>query len=188
MVSVVVETAPEPVVNLADAKQHLKVSHSAEDALITGMVAAATQTIDGPAGWLGRAIGVQTLVASLPTWAVAASFRLPYPPLIDVESITYRDAKRQTVTIDPDSYEVIDGLVEAIGAASWAPARAGKNGLRVRYRAGYEEVPAPIRVAILMMVGDLYRNRETIAAVAMTKVPMAPTVEALLNPFRIYSE
>ena len=58
-----VVTPPEPVVTLADAKQHLKVSHSAEDALIEGMVAAATQMIDGPESWLGRVLGVQTLDA-----------------------------------------------------------------------------------------------------------------------------
>ena len=187
---VVVVVPPVPVVTPQEAAEHLKVDDLAEEgAIIKAMVEAATAHIDGPFGWLGRAIGVQTLEAAMPTWCVAENFSLPYPPLIDIVSITYRDAQRQTVTVDPAAYEVIDGLVEAIGNPAWAPARPAKNGLRVRYRAGHEKVPAAIRAAILLMVGDLYRNRSTVShgREQPTAVPMSTTVENLLAPFRVYA-
>ncbi len=183
---VTVVTPPDPVVSLAEAKDHLRVRHTAEDALITGMVAAATSHIDGPGGWLGRAVGVQTLEAALPTWSAAENFTLPYPPLIDIVSITYRDAQRQTVTVPADRYEVIDGLVEAVGDVAWGSARGADNGLRVRYQAGYAILPASIRAAILLMVGDLYRNRDTVTAVQASSIPMSTSVDYLLSPFRIF--
>ena len=41
-------------------------------------------------------------------------------------------------------------------------------------------------VAILLMVGDLYRNRETTGqgASPLGSIPMSTTVEALLAPYR----
>ena len=184
---VTVVTAPDTVVSLEEAKDHLRVRHNAEDALIEGMVAAATSHIDAPHGWLGRAIGMQTLEVGLPTWCIAENFALPYPPLIEIVSITYQDAQRQPVTVAADRYEVIDGLVEAVGDVAWSAARPAKNGLRVRYRAGYLTVPASIRAAILLMVGDLYRNRDTVAAVQAAAIPMSTTVDNLLSPFRVFA-
>lgn len=187
MFSVAVVTAPAAVVSVAEAKQHLKVSHGAEDALIEGMVAAATQTIDGPNGWLGRAVGVQTLEArfSLPCSSV---LRLPYPPVLELVEVRYLDRNRVERAAELADFEVYgDELSPVSSMWPWEGGSLRTDAGRIRYRAGYETLPAPIRVAILLMVGDLYRNRETTAAVSMTKVPMAPTVEALLNPFRVYS-
>ena len=48
-------------------------------------------------------------------------------------------------------------------------------------------IPAPIRAAILLMVGDLWHVRATVATgAAMAMVPMSATVEHLLQPFRVY--
>ncbi len=58
---VVVVSPPAPLVGLDLLKQHLRVDGSDDDALITAYAAAAQGQIDGPAGWLGRAIGPQTL-------------------------------------------------------------------------------------------------------------------------------
>lgn len=45
-----------------------------------------------------------------------------------------------------------------------------------------EKLPAPVRAAILLRVGDLYENRE-----AQTDRPLHgnPTFERLLNPYRV---
>nr|WP_317894429.1 phage head-tail connector protein [uncultured Sphingomonas sp.] len=185
---VVVITPPEPVVTLQEAKRHLGVDDGERDTLIEAFVAAATGHIDGPDGWLGRAIGVQTLEAAVQTWAIPENIRLPFPPLIAVESISYRDADRQKVDVPADRYEVVDGLLEATGVPAWSNARPAKNGLRVRYKAGYSKLPAPIRAAILLMVGDLWRNRgEAGGAETAQRVAMSTTVENLLSPYRVFS-
>jgi hypothetical protein len=48
-------------------------------------------------------------------------------------------------------------------------------------------VPAPIKAAVLLMVGDLYENRETVAEGAPAPVEMSMTVERLLSPYRVWS-
>ena len=78
---VFVVTPPEPVVSIDEAKDHLRVDGDGEDALIEGLVAAATGHIDGPNGWLGRAIGPADArgpvrsVRRLPAWSVLSRLR-----------------------------------------------------------------------------------------------------------------
>lgn len=47
-------------------------------------------------------------------------------------------------------------------------------------------VPAPIKAAILLMLGTLYENRETIV-IGQSAVTLPWAAEALLAPFRIFS-
>lgn len=185
---VVIEPAA-PVLLLEEVKQHLKVDADDDDALIEIFIAAATGHIDGPDGWLGRAIGVQTLEAGLDGF-VYDPIRLPYPPLINLVSIRYEDVTGTWRDLDPTTYELRDGEVGTAWGKSWPGTRAyrgASRSVRIRYRAGYEEVPAPIRVALLMMVDDLYRNRGNVAVgtVGEIKMPMASSM--LLQPFQVYA-
>ncbi len=52
---------PAPLVTLERVKAHLRVDGAEEDDLIAVYIAAAQATIDGPGGWLGRALGRQTI-------------------------------------------------------------------------------------------------------------------------------
>ena len=65
--------------------------------------------------------------------------------------------------------------------------------LRITFRAGYatadspdvEAVPASIKQAIRLMVGDMWAFRETVALGQVNEVPSSATVKNLLAPFRI---
>ncbi|TCP36545.1 head-tail connector protein [Sphingomonas sp. BK235] len=195
---VVVVTPPEPVVSLKEAKDHLRVRHSAEDALITGMVAAATQLLDGPAGDFGRALGVQTLEARFGLPPHGAPLRLPYPPLIEVLSISYLDHNNQVVAADLADF-IVDGseLTPEGSSFVWEGGSLRSDAVRIRYRAGYPDdtsgdepkstLPAAVRAAILLMVGDLYRNRDTVTPVQAISIPMSTTVDRLIEPLRVYA-
>lgn len=184
---VFVVTPPEPVISLSEAKDHLRVRHNDEDALITAYVAAATGHIDGPDGWLGRAIGVQTLEAYLCAPTFDRIIHLPYPPAVEVESIEARTASGWD-TVGPAVYEVRGSEVWRTASSSWPAWISDPEAVRVIYQAGYEIVPPAIRAAILLMVGDLYANRETVSAGQIaTSIPMSTTVENLLSPFRVYA-
>lgn len=183
---VFVVTPPLPVVNLEEAKRHLRVEGEDEDGLIQAYVAAATGHIDGPDGWLGRAIGEQMLEVRFDA-ACGGTVRLPFPPFVELVSVSYLDSDGIEQMADLGDLEAFGSdLAPARGGWPWASGSARREGVRVRYRAGYTVVPGPIRAAILLMVGDLYRNRETVAATSMTAVPMSTTVENLLAPFRVY--
>lgn len=183
---VVVEPA-EPVVTWEDARHHLRLGgDTSQQAEVEAMVEAATQHIAGPDGWLGRSIGVQKLEAR-GSFFDGACWMLPCRPVIAVESIKYLDTAGAEQTLAPDFYELRgDQIVRAYGK-SWPASRHDDENVRVTYTAGYDELPMPIRAAILLIVGDLYRYRDTAAMVQMSKVPMSVTVETLLSPFRIYA-
>ena len=183
---VVVIEPPQPVVTLVEAKKHLIVEHSDDDTLIETYILAATTWLDGPAGRLGRALGVQVLEWQSCAWP-CKDFRLPYPPEIEVVSVRY---------IDPDGVAQVWPFPTPLYFDD-LPALRGRDGdLKIRYRAGYgtasgdpvvwtNAVPAPIKVAIMMLVHQWYHTRSPVVVGATVEtLPFA--VEALLSPFRVY--
>jgi uncharacterized phiE125 gp8 family phage protein len=177
-VRVLVIAAPTPVVSLSEAKAHLKVENDVEDALIEGMVAAATSNA---ARFIERSLGSQTLEARFDVYEAAGPLRLPFPPIIDLVSIAWLDAGRQLVTGDLIDVEATDRHVYPIGTAPWDGCYVGREALRITYRAGYDFVPDDIRSAILLMTSHLYHNRG-----AQTAEPPA-AIDVLLQPFRVYA-
>ena len=182
---VVVEPA-EPVIDTEEAKEHLRVDHGDDDQLIDAYIAAATGHIDGPDGWLGRAIGVQTL--ELRTEVFRDAMVLPYPPAIDVIDVRHLDGDGVERTVLPSEYELRGPLIGSAFGRRWPSVGRDAEAVRIRYRAGYEDLPPAIRVAILMMVADLYKFRESVTgASAAAKVVIPTAVEMLLLPFRVYT-
>lgn len=178
-------TPPEPLVDLATAKAHLRVLDTASDTLITAYIAAASAHIDGPGGWLGRAIGPQTLEASFDSFDCHL-IRLPYPPVTEITSITYDDVDGVEQTTDSGAYSLSgDGALLAYGT-SWPSARSYTGAVRIQYEAGYETIPDTVTAAVLLMVADLFANRETVGE-GLTATPMSTTVERLLGPLRVWS-
>lgn len=182
---VFVVTPPAPVVTVEEARTHLKVEHNDEDTLITDMIAAATGHIDGPDGWLGRALGVQTLEARCEVFRDAMP--LPYPPIVDIVSVKHLDAEGVERTVLASDYEVRGSLIGLAFGRRWPSVGCHPEAVSVRYRAGYAAVPAPIKAAILMMVDDLFRNRgEAVVGTIAAQVSMTPTVANLLSPFQVW--
>ena len=193
--TVVVITPPAEIIDLDTAKAHLRVDHADDDALIEAFVGAATSWLDGPSGWLGRSLGLQTLEARFDRFD-CDFLALPYGPIVDIVSVRYDDADGVEQTVASVDYTLQPGGVRAAYAAAWPSPRSYAGAVRVRYRAGYainpdavpvvENVPAAIKAAILLMVGNLYANREAVSVGnAVVELPFG--VEALLSPFRVWS-
>ena len=197
---VIVITPPAPVVNWEEADQHLRLDSDEEQReMVERMIKAATQHIDGPDGCLGRALGLQTLETYLPSFGMM-SIALPCQPIVDIVSIDYVDGGGEPVVMTDDDYEITGRLLRPAWPKSWPSAQwRGRDAetVRIRYRAGYAldpdadpvepNVPEPIKQAILLMVGDMWHARATIATgTAMQAVPMSTTVQNLLSPFRVY--
>src|SRR5690606_26519144 len=87
---------------------------------------------------------------------------VPLPPLQTVDSIAYIDPDGQTQTLDPQTYDVdaVGGRVAPAYGEAFPATRAVQNAVTVRFTAGYTSVPEPIRAAMLLIIGDLYANRE----------------------------
>lgn len=82
------------ILSLPEVKQHLRVDHAEEDALIDGLIDAAHSYLDGLDGPLGRCLTTQTWRLHLPT---KGAYRLPY---LDVVSVTGATWSGYTITLD----------------------------------------------------------------------------------------
>lgn len=192
--------APDPIVSLEEAKKHLIVDHNDDDDLIRALIESATTWIDGPTGWLGRSLGVQTLeLRTCDFYSLSCqsdTIPLPFPPVLQIVSISYRDANDVLMVLPSDRYEASFGGVRP-RSDGWPAVNTGPEAVRIQYKVGQArenpdipgqwivEVAAPIRTAVLMLVGQWYAVREAVSFDAsVEKLPFS--VEALLQPYRIY--
>jgi uncharacterized phiE125 gp8 family phage protein len=179
---------PSAFVSLSEAKKHLRVDHPEEDDLINLYIEAAIDHLDGWGGVLGRAVITQTWEESFSCFE--NSTRLSVAPLTSVTSVTYVDSAGATQTLSTSVYEIIQdavGAVLVLKPDQSFPA-LGKSNLpvKVTYVCGValEQVPAAIKSAVLLMVGDLYQNRETTSLSKIGQIPMSMTVQRLIAPYR----
>lgn len=175
----------EPV-SLEDAKAHLRVLHDDEDALIEGLIVAATRHVEKT---LGLSLMERTYRLTLDAFSDA--IELPRGPVASVSAVTYSDEDGITQTLDDDWYSVDlssvrQWLVRNSGY-SWPALLDGVNAVSVEYVTGFDTLPdsyADIRHAILLLIGHWYTNREAVNIGNITsEIPMA--VDALLQPYRV---
>lgn len=185
--TIVTPAAITPV-SLAEAKLHLRVDTSADDALITAAIQAATDHVES---YLSAALITRTSAISFRGWPLPGrALDLLRPPLQSVTSIVYVDQNGDNQTLASTVYDVdtksVRGLVTLADGQSWPSLGAVPNPITVTYVHGYGAtvgtVPQPIKSAILLVLGDLYRDREAgSAGVAINKI--STTVEMLLTPY-----
>lgn len=174
-------TAPaSKPVTLSEAKLHMNVEHTEDDALITSLIAAATDYAEQQTG---RALITQVWdvffdcfedVLCIPMWPVAS-----------VGSVKYYDADDTEQTLSSSSYYVdtYSYPIRITPVSTWPGTATRPNAVTVRITAGAAAAPDAVASAILMLVGHLYENREAGSPVSISEVPLG--VEALLDAHRI---
>lgn len=188
--SLVCLTPPtEEPLTLAEAKAHLRVDSTDDDAYISSLIIVARQYAET---YTARAISLATYLFSLDEFP-DGQIVLPNPPVQSIESITYIDADGVEQSLGEGSYDV-DFNHEPCRIApafntSWPGTRAVPAAVKITFTAGYpgvgsgsaEEstIPASIKQACLLMIGHLYENREQVADRQMYEVPQA--AQALLG-------
>lgn len=181
-------TAPtaEPV-TLAEAKAHLRVDGTDDDAYITALIGAARQ---GAEHITGRALMAQTWELALD--AFEADISLPRPPLASIASVKYLNDAGVLTPLDASAYLLDDHseparLLPAYGT-TWPATRGQANAVLIRYVAGYASaatVPQEIKSWMLLHIGMLYENRESV--VAGVSIAELPFVDRLLDAYRFWS-
>lgn len=196
-------TAPasQPV-TLAEVKAQLSIEHTDEDTMLNLLIAAATDSLDGPFGDLcGRAIVPQTwdlyrdtfpAVGSMDGWygcvppagTSTAAIQIPLPPLIAVDSVNYVDPDTEMETVLAASNYEVDlaglpwGWVVPV-ASGWPSAMSTVNAVRIRFQCGYSTVPDSIKQAIILLVTDFYGKGS--AFVDRTQTPNRDAIEGLIR-------
>ncbi|MGO4811138.1 head-tail connector protein [Cupriavidus sp. 2MCAB6] len=169
------QPAGEPV-SLEEAKLHLRVDTTDEDDLITGLIGTARMDAEKRMR--------RTLMQSGWTFTLdgfAGLYELPMAPLIAVGSIAYVDTDGASQVLSPAAYKV-DATGEpgrVIPVGGWPATAVQPAAVTVVFTAGYAtaaDVPRPIRNWMLLMIGEMYKDRET--------SPDVPT--GLLDPYKVW--
>jgi uncharacterized phiE125 gp8 family phage protein len=183
-------------ISLTEAKAHLRVNHSDEDTLISALIKAARNHLEGPRGFLARALVTQTWELVLDSFP-SAEIMIPLPPLQSITFVKYADADgaEQTVAIDEYYVDAVNEPGWIVPLASWPGTLAAINAVTVRFVAGYPSdgasppnltanIPFDIKAAMLLHIGALYAQREQII-VGSTVAQLPWGAEQLLRPYRM---
>lgn len=183
----------EPI-TLVQAKAHMRVEHTDDDAMIDAWITAARQWVEK---YTGLTLCETTLEAVF--WQYPDVYiELPKPPVIEIVSFKYTTSEGTDTTLATDQYTLDNGnsiaprVVPAYGVA-WPGTRWQSSSLRVRYRAGYARAGSPTETnlipqtlvsAVKLIVGHLNEHRE--AAIDGARVEELPLgVKWLCQPHRV---
>jgi len=158
---ILTQPATEPV-SLADAKAHLAVTHSADDALIGSLIKSARRHVE-------HVTGLRLITQ---TWeAVFDRFpdgplQLAGWPLQSVTAVEYLDENEAAQTLASSAYVVDEyrrpGWISPVD--SWPATQDTYNAVVVTFVVGYgdaDDVPDDLIAAIKMILAGLYANRES---------------------------
>ena len=191
---IVTQTSPPAYLplTLTEAKLHLRVDGTDEDALIAAFIGAAVDTCQQ---LTGRSLMAQAWMLTIDEWA--DEIQLPWPQVQAVSGIQYWDENGDPQTLDAALYELSGATIYRADGATYPELWDGPGVVEINYTAGYNAgnevaqqaaVPAGIKAWLLLTIGTLYANREGI----QTGVPGATAAlpgrftDSLLDRFKVY--
>ena len=184
MVRIITPVTTEPL-TLLDVRQHLRLPDDAAEAdLLLGLIRTARIYCENHTR---RALAEQTLETYCDRFPGSGPIALPCPPLVSVVEIGYTDSAGLE-TILPAADYLVDTMCEpgrvlpAYGMAWPVFTPHPTAAVRIRFVAGFTDLPEPIRQALLLLVGHWYENRE---ATGTAREQTAFSVHALLAPYRV---
>lgn len=167
MLSYRVITPPtwEPVY-VPEARAQCRVTDTSEDAFIASLIKAAREHCEKITGF---AYSQRTMELWLEEWPECEDeIELPHPPLVSVSGVTYYGTDDTAYTLDPAYYYVNTisepGNVHLRYLKAWPSAvLRDYNAVCVTYVCGHtrpEDVPETVKLAIRLLVGHWFENRE----------------------------
>ncbi|KAA5805270.1 hypothetical protein F1654_04630 [Alkalicaulis satelles] len=191
-----VELAPAGAgpVSVAEARSWLRVGHEDEDELIAALLDAACARVEH---LTGRVLIARSFRETLDAWPasrvsfLSGAVRVAAGPLISVEAVRIYDAQGAAKAWSPDEYRVETGTDPGriIPLAPYALPRPGRRagGIEIDFTAGYgaepDDVPAPLREAVLRLVSESYGGRHAPEA-RRGEAGLPEGVAHLIRPYR----
>lgn len=159
-----VAPAIEPV-SLAEVKAHLRIEHADEDGMIAIYLSAAVSFLDGWSGILGRCLINQTWRQDFAEFE--DRLRLPFVGATDV-AVSYRNLAEAAVPLNASDFvlktDALGAYLDPAPDTDWPATGKTHPPVSVTATYGYgataASVPADIRSAILVHVGQMYADRE----------------------------
>lgn len=174
------------MITLLEAKKHLRVEHDDEDALILGLIQAAYKHAENKTRRAIAAREESLILDQLPERG--AGVELPFNPVQEVLAFDYINTDGNPESLDLltlrlDKRTLYPVLMPQFGT-EWPDVISEPESVTITLRVGYEETPADIRQALLLLISHFYEHREAVVAgVSITALPMG--VDMLLGPYQI---
>lgn len=205
MYRLITPPAVEPV-TLTEAKAHLRVTDSADDALISALIVAARQFAETATQ---RALCSQTWEKVLDSFPGPSLIGVPYGkayshplhaillekcPVQSITSIVYAAMDGSATTMPSTDYvaELASepSRITPVFGKIWPIPLPQIGAVKVRFVAGYgaaADVPQGIKQWILLRIGALFENRAAIDFVTRGSQVVLPDafVDSLLDPYRV---
>lgn len=196
---VITPPAAEPL-TLAETKLHLRVDHTADDTLITALIATAREWVES---YTGKSLVEQTREITLSSWPYAP-LRLHGGPVQEIESVKYTDKAGAEKTVAATVYYLTpSGEITLDYGQTWPSEQLrGPDSIAITYVTGYKpvvtetdtdyggNVPRQFKQAMLLLIGTWYELREGVFVGKSTSIsgqanPMIPFgVKDILYPLR----
>lgn len=181
--SISVKTTGQPeFVSLANAKEHLKIDSSYEDALITELIAAAVASAENYLGWYIQQRDVVVKFSEFPL-----VYKVKHAPILNLDfTVTGTDVNDQVQDVS-DSFDYFEyddspSTIECIDGSALPNLKDARDAVKITYVAGVDtgKLPRPIYQAILLIIGDMYEYRGDRQEINNTRAMQ------LMRPYRFW--
>ena len=191
--SVVTAATLSPVA-LQTLKDHLKVTDTAEDTLLSGYLAAAVEWVED---YVKRPLITRTLKLTLDSFPTSGQIELVASPVSSVSHVKYYNTAGTLTTLSSADYWTVlnelagPGLVILKASEEWPELQEDRpRAVEVTYVCGYgatvASVPNEIRQAILILAAHLWDARlKEVTGTIVSRYEFS--VNALLAPRRFYT-
>lgn len=170
-------TAGEPAVDIRLARRHLNMPEddASNDPLIKFYMAAAQEAL------------VRDLECPFTTQVFTEYFDAQYPKA-GVVRLHMRPVQ-EVISVEDGAGTPLAGHTLLHSRLTWAAGFAFPTATVVQYKAGWEPdaLPTPLKLAVLMQLGDLYATRETQQIGSSIVVAINPAAERSIRSFRRYN-
>lgn len=173
--------AAEPV-TLSTLKEHLRIDHGDEDALINGYLVAAVRAVEARAGLALMPQTWRWITDAIPGEALT----LPLSPAAAVSDVAFLLDDGAESPVSAGEYQFVAGAPGRFAVNRSTPQPSSQlGGVRIDFAAGYADenaVPDDLKQAVLTLAAHFYERREAASETRIYDVPQ--TVDALVAPYR----
>lgn len=151
---------------LDDLKAHMKLVTARRDDELTAKIEAVYSMLAEPArNGLNRTVSTTSFRIYLPAFPDSAIWRLPFPPLKSVESVTYLATDGTETILATSEYITRAGDAQYVGeiervGTSWPTAKTHPRAAWVDFTAGYENVPDELVLLMKILAAHYDANTE----------------------------
>lgn len=201
ILNLITPAASEPVI-IADVENHCRLG---SNGIATAGQKTAANIFIGSARRQAEAITRRQLITA--TWEMVLDpsdfpagtrepVEIPMPPLQSITSVKYYDVDGVLQTLSASLYRVIietgpmcqPGLVVPVYGQVWPSIRDDYGAVTIRFVAGYgtagSSIPEDVRNWMLLNIGNLWENRETIVVSKGQVIDLNKTIgDGLLSPY-----